>query len=227
MSDGDEHCSADDVPAASDNVHDGVVIEGLRPPLTRPQRLRRLTIASAAIAGVLAVLLWPALSSLPGAFLAGRPMAQMTAPSDSSWHSIGGLSVVSESTLEISVGPPASMCPVTPQTPSSLGLEMHADTIGTGDVWALLLAGSRIPANRDVKIVWRATGSGTFRLVARDDAGTQLSPVSGPDVHLGSNWQSPGEEWGTVFNFPRAGCWQLQATRGSDLSANIWLAVSS
>lgn len=228
MGDGDERRSADDMPAASDNVHDGVVIEGLRAPLTRAQRLRRSTIASAAIAGVLAVLLWPALSSLLGAFPAKRPMAQATATSGFPWQSAGGVSIVVKSTVEITVGPAISMCPVTPQTPSSLGLpEMHADTIGNGDVWALLLAGSKIPANQDVKIVWRATGSGTFRLVARDDAGTQLSPVSGPDVHLGSNWQSPGEEWGTVFNFPRAGCWQLQVTRGGDLSANIWLAVSS
>ena len=229
MSDGDERRSADDMPAASDNVHDGVVIEGLRAPLTRSQRLRRLTIASAAIAGVLAVVLWPTFTSLLGAFSAVRSMAQATATSGFSWHSAGGVSIVVESTVEITVGPAISMCPVTPQTPSSLGLpEMHADTIGTGDVWALLLAGSKISANQDVKIVWRATGSGAFHVVARDDAGTQLPPISGPDAHPGgSNWQHPGEEWGTVFNFPRAGCWQLQATRGGDLSANIWLAVSS
>ena len=58
---------AEDAPSGSDTSHEGVLIEGLRPPLTLVQRRRRTAITSLAIVGALAVLFWPALTSLHGA----------------------------------------------------------------------------------------------------------------------------------------------------------------
>jgi hypothetical protein len=228
MGDGGERDPADDMLSANDNLHDGVVIEGLRPPLTRSQRLRRVAIASVAVACVLAVWLWPAISSLSDLVPLSQPMAQATATPGFSWHSIGGVSVIAGGTVEVGVTSGIPICPVTRQIPSSLGLpEMHADTSGNGDVWALLLSGSQILSGRDVKIAWRATGSGSFHVVALESEGAPVLPISGPDPHPnGSNWQRAGDEWGTVFNFPNGGCWQLQADRGTTLSASIWLAVS-
>ena len=47
---------AKDAPPGSDTFHEGVLFEGLRPPLTLEQRRRRTAITSLAIVGVLAVL---------------------------------------------------------------------------------------------------------------------------------------------------------------------------
>ncbi len=68
MADGDEQGDEYDVTAHDDcdssESHEGVVIEGLRPPLTREQRRRRTAITAVVIAGALLVLLWPAVSAL-------------------------------------------------------------------------------------------------------------------------------------------------------------------
>ena len=105
---------------------------------------------------------------------------------------------------------------------------MHADIVGDGDVWALLLAGPTSSVNRATPIVWRATGSGEFQVYASGSDNARLLPTNGPDPHPGgSNWQRPGDEWQTNFSFPTPGCWQLQVTRGTDLHASIWLNVGA
>jgi hypothetical protein len=83
-----------------------------------------------------------------------------------------------------------------------------------GEMWALLFF-DKAHAKEDVKIDWRITGSDKqFTVVARHDDGTVISPIWGPDDHGSSNWDRPGYEWGTGFNFPKPGCWVLTATRG-------------
>ena len=79
-------------------------------------------------------------------------------------------------------------------------------------------------ANSEVKIVWRMTGSGTFNIVAISPSGMKVPPSQGPSEHLGSNWNRPGDEWGTVFIFPVAGCWDLHATRDNAFG-DVWLKV--
>ncbi len=64
----DERDPAEDAPPGSDTFYEGVLIEGLRPPLTLEQRRRRTAVTTIVIVGALAVLFWPALSSLHGAF---------------------------------------------------------------------------------------------------------------------------------------------------------------
>jgi hypothetical protein len=86
-----------------------------------------------------------------------------------------------------------------------------------GEMWALLFF-DKAHSNEDTKIVWRITGSGNqFTAQARHEDGTVISPIWGPDYHGGSNWEHPGDEWGTGFNFSKPGCWTLTATRGTTI----------
>jgi hypothetical protein len=115
--------------------------------------------------------------------------------------------------------------PASPIDNSSVGPEVRGTGINA-ELWALIESTSGIPplAKTEVKIVWRMTGSGDFSIVAVGPDGVKVSPSQGPTEHLGSNWNHPGDEWGTVFTFPRAGCWDLHATRGN-ASGDVWLKV--
>lgn len=81
------------------------------------------------------------------------------------------------------------------------------------EVWALLFAMVPFEHGRDVKIVWRMTGTGPLTVTAELPDGTRAKRTFGPEEHGGSTWQRPGDEWGTGFNFPKPGCWRLTATR--------------
>jgi hypothetical protein len=88
-------------------------------------------------------------------------------------------------------------------------------------VWALFL--NPLEARQDIKIVWRVTGAGAFQVRAYHPSGATTMPDRVGD-HGGSNWQKPGDEWGTFFNFPTAGCWDLHVTRGTS-SGDLWIDV--
>jgi len=225
-----ERETENDAPVADTADANGIEIEGLSLPLRATQRARRGAIVGMAVAAILALLFWPTLPSLWNALPTTRLFARATATAAGSWRS--GIAVSSsaayESTVVIRVGPPPDgICPVTPVQSSNGWQEMHPDTFGNGDVWALILSSPRFVAGQDTVIVWRATGTGVFGVIALDANGAQVPPKSGPDPHSGSNWQRPGDEWGTVFNFPHAGCWQLHVTRGANLNADLWLAIVS
>ena len=51
----DERDVAEDAPPGSDTFYEGVLIEGLRPPLTLVQRRRRTAITTIIIVGTLAL----------------------------------------------------------------------------------------------------------------------------------------------------------------------------
>lgn len=70
------------------------------------------------------------------------------------------------------------------------------------------------PPGAEVKIVWRATGEGDLDLVARGPSGELVEPAFGPQAHMGSNWDRPGEEWGSGWVFPEPGCWTIVLDRG-------------
>jgi hypothetical protein len=90
--------------------------------------------------------------------------------------------------------------------------EVHG--VGTASLYGLLMP-THLPirVNDQVKIVWRMTGSGPIRLWATSPTGRRLGLAWGPDLHSGSNYHRPGQEWGAGYRFPRAGCWQLHARR--------------
>lgn len=114
--------------------------------------------------------------------------------------------------------------PASPIDNISVGPEIHG-TATNAELWALLQSYTVPPkAQVDVKIVWRMTGSGNFTIVAFGPHGMKVSPSEGPEAHSGSNWNRPGDEWGTVFIFPAAGCWDLHATR-DNASGDVWLKI--
>lgn len=113
--------------------------------------------------------------------------------------------------------------------PSPARQEVHGpmEVRGTAsgvELWALILGSFPVGAQQNVKIVWRMTGSGSFQLFARHIDGTRLESPLQP--HTGSTWNRPGDEWGSAFNFPKPGCWQLHASRGT-ASGDVWLMVES
>jgi hypothetical protein len=118
---------------------------------------------------------------------------------------------------------PPSPIDNSPVGPEAQGTSSHSS------LWALLMPTSGIPvkAGTAIKIVWRMTGSGDFHLVAIGPQGQRLPPSQGPEAHGGSNWNRPGDEWGSVFDsLPLAGCWDFRATR-DDASGDVWLVVTN
>jgi len=109
--------------------------------------------------------------------------------------------------------------------------DARASTSDDIDVWGLFypptfddivgqpveiqLPGPDSPLNNDAKVVWRATGEGEFSITAAGPNGQVVPPVW-VDKHLGSLWDRPGEEWGTGWDFPEAGCWTFTIVRGDD-----------
>ena len=116
--------------------------------------------------------------------------------------------------------------PASPIDNSSVGPEVQG-TATNAELWGLIQSTSGVPplANTMVKIVWRITGSGFFDIVALGSHGMKVPPSQGPTRHLGSNWNRPGDKWGTVFTFPAAGCWDLHATRDNAFG-DVWLKVT-
>ena len=84
-----------------------------------------------------------------------------------------------------------------------------------GEIWALIFQpDADIEVDSPVKIVWKMTGgSGDLRLSAEHADGTRVQPTWGPTAHGPSSWQRPGQEWGSEFVFPKAGCWRITAAR--------------
>ena len=104
------------------------------------------------------------------------------------------------------------------------GMPETGESSSQGSLWALFFSTVPPSAGSDVKVVWRMTGSGSFAFRVSDAAGQPLPLLWGPEVHGGSTWNRPGEEVGTGFNFPHAGCWQIHVDR-SDASGDLWLEV--
>ena len=94
-----------------------------------------------------------------------------------------------------------------------------------GSVWALLFP-TRVPlpVGTALKVVWRVTGTGEIQLHALGPAGETIAPIW-IEPHGGSTFQKPGEEWGSGFALPSAGCWDLRASRRG-VSGDIWIWVT-
>ena len=102
--------------------------------------------------------------------------------------------------------------------------EIQGKMKSKGEIWALLFF-DKAYAKQDEKIVWRIAGTGKqFDIHAQHQDGTIIHPIWGPEYHASSNWNRPGDEWGTGFNFPKPGCWTLPVTLG-DTIGEIYLDV--
>jgi len=76
----------------------------------------------------------------------------------------------------------------------------------------------------EVKIVWRMTGHGEFRMTVTAPDGTHKPLLFGPEPHPSSTYRRPGEEWGAGYHFTQPGCWNLHAARDGS-TADVWLKV--
>ena len=115
--------------------------------------------------------------------------------------------------------------PPSPLDASNLGFPEALATTPALDLWSLFLGG--IPAVKEEgKIIWRIGPS--FQepphIIALGPHGQHLLPLF-LQRHTGSNWYHLGEEWGTGFNFPVAGCWDLHVTGGSTVG-DVWIVIS-
>lgn len=93
------------------------------------------------------------------------------------------------------------------------------------EVWGLLWQVPPLSPNEEIKMVWRVTGSGSLDIEATQDD-SHADPRWGPVLHSGSNFERPGDEWGTAFAFPSSGCWEITIKRGRG-SAHVWVEVGS
>ena len=93
-------------------------------------------------------------------------------------------------------------------------------------IWALIIG--RFPplrAGTQAKVIIRITGVGDAVFYADGPSGAQIRPDFAPQAHGGSSWDRPGDEWGTEFTFPSAGCWNLRVVRSTG-RGSIPLTVS-
>ncbi len=113
--------------------------------------------------------------------------------------------------------PTPSLCQPSEIGTTSGGLPEIQGVSESQSLWALLFP-YHLPvrADEDLKIVWRMTGIGYFNVKAQHTDGTVIGPIWGPEGHLGSTWERPGNEWGTGFHFPEPGCWRMLVQRGKD-----------
>ncbi|MEU8804674.1 hypothetical protein [Spirillospora sp. NPDC048819] len=81
-------------------------------------------------------------------------------------------------------------------------------------------------ASRELKIVWRVTGSGPLRATTTGPGGRDHPVLWGPEEHGGSTYRRPGDEWGVGYKLDEPGCWRLRLIRGA-ASADAWLRVAA
>jgi hypothetical protein len=79
-------------------------------------------------------------------------------------------------------------------------------------LWGLTF-GLPMVSGRQVKIVWRMTGTGPLAVKLVGPDGATRSLAWGPEYHLSSSYHRPGQEWGTGFAFDRPGCWRIELSR--------------
>jgi hypothetical protein len=84
-----------------------------------------------------------------------------------------------------------------------------------GEAWALPFGPVPVEVGVELKLVWRITGEGDLEVEATDPEGGSHEPAQGPTAHESSNFDRPGDEWGTFFRFPTPGCWKVIARRGT------------
>jgi hypothetical protein len=122
--------------------------------------------------------------------------------------------------------PPASdTCPESASLPARNSDLPEMQGVGHGATLFGLFFGTEVVAGQQIKVVWRMTGEGDLRMVAIGPGGRKVRPQWGPDMHEASSYHRPGDEWGTGWTFPMAGCWLIEANR-RPASARIAIRVA-
>lgn len=76
------------------------------------------------------------------------------------------------------------------------------------------------------KVVWRIGGSGELLVKLLGPTGGESSLTWGPEHYSSSNYERPGDEYGTGLILDQPGCWQIEFKRGAE-TASVWLLVSA
>lgn len=129
-----------------------------------------------------------------------------------------------------SLGEPGApgCAPASPQAvDETTGFTEVQGTADDGDsLYGLAMADVPLTAGEWVdKFVWRITGDGDLGVTVTGPDGSPSTLDWGPEVHGGSSYQRPGEEWGTGIIFDTPGCWQLDFVRGST-TASVYLNIA-
>jgi len=115
--------------------------------------------------------------------------------------------------------------PPSPIDESNIG-SPEAQGTATGTIlWALFLGGIP-PVKGESKIIWRLGDrfQNPISIAALGPHGLYLLPLFLQE-HGGSNWNRPGDEWGSGFTFPETGCWDLHVTGGPAVG-DVWVVIS-
>jgi len=120
----------------------------------------------------------------------------------------------------------ASACrPPSPLDVSNTGYQEAQGTSRGTTLW-VLFEGGYPGAGSDSKLIWRLGPlfHEPLRFVGLGPQGQQQLPLF-VTAHGGSNWTRPGDEWGTGFHFPVAGCWDMRVTGGMAVG-DVWIVIS-
>lgn len=116
------------------------------------------------------------------------------------------------------------------QPPSpSLGAEVQGTASDGVTAYGLTFgpdADAIVASDESMKMVVRMTGSGPLAVQVIAPDGSERPLDWGPELHGGSNFERPGEEWGIGFTFDEAGCWQVAFERGEADRADFWFDVT-
>lgn len=97
------------------------------------------------------------------------------------------------------------------------------------DTWARVMSDMPLVAGKPVDVRWRMDGGDMTTLVAYSPSGTLLVPTAfgaHPDKSR-SEWNrlKNKQELGSLFTFPRPGCWNLHVMRSGGSTADLWIDV--
>lgn len=110
---------------------------------------------------------------------------------------------------------------------TSNGLEVVGASVDGTTLYGLVQAEPYpLVASTDIKkFVWRIGGSGDLTVTVSKPDGTTTSLAWGPEYHSSSNYDRPGDEYGTGVVADQSGCWHLSFHRSGTGKADIWLDV--
>jgi hypothetical protein len=133
-------------------------------------------------------------------------------------------------------GAPLGRAGCEPASPLTRGREGLPEAFGTavgGQLWALFFHGSRASeteasfadmVGEELKLVLKSTAGTTLTSATAPD-GTERQPVW-QQGHTGSNWERPGNEWGTGWQITEPGCWRIHVGPRAK-GADVWFRVVS
>lgn len=116
------------------------------------------------------------------------------------------------------------------ETPA--GTELEGSSADGLSLYGLISGDGLIPGGGqfmsgpgEQKIVWRVTGTGAPAVSVVSPSGDEGALAWGPEPHSGSNYDRPGDEYGTGIVLQEPGCWRLTVERDNG-RADVSLQVS-